>query len=949
MRRPSLRRVAVLVAALLPCLWTSAPAADEEVVSAVLSWEPSTRGPLFAIDVEWTEVPPEGAVVPADGRGLRYLVRPIGDSASLFFAVETAPAEETGESDAEPEKPLRIWVDHDFDLDLTDGDSAEWVRRRGRLEQNWGLSVPSEAEREGLATDAILMRVGDVGPEEAKLGLRSHRSGTIELGDRVRLVALVDRTHDLRFDHEDDRVLLDIDGDGSLDTSEGSLEELRVGAPFRLPTGGFTPRLVNAIGSAVEFVSTPDAPPASRPSWSSVKLQTGGSEPSEPSETVAELLERIETERDQAYATRRPAIDLLGRTRDERALDVLVSLAEDDADKNVRGAAIRALGHVHWREAAGAQVMEWGEDNDTTIANAAFQALHGMDHPERARVFRAAAGHSNASIVGAALRYLLYSTTTAPETADEVHQLVRDAYADSSQDVHRYQIYNVLRMLPEGPGEDRMLDAARTSYESLRARGLEDLHAVAHPSAAKLALAAVEDATGLVLGRALAKILGSRGDEDAVEGLLTLAAVGHASLRSDLAKALQPLRGDGAVDALIDGLRHEAPAVRALAAEALAGIVRRETTAALLKQVKREKDPGAAAAILTALGDHGNPDATKLLLKAARNRDEGIRGAAIRALARVGLGLPKVREFFLSLLDSDRWEDRILAIDAAALTGDISLAERVRASLSHERWEVRLTVAEALRKLRERESVEPLIVQLEQEEERRVATAIGQTLFELTGVQLYAEAGPRRRWFEDHGETFEVPDVIPVAPKVEGGTSAGFYGIPIESERVIFVIDQSGSMSAADRGTGGEGEAKNRLEAAVLEVKRALGNLPTGSRVNVLFFHTTHQGWRDRLTKLGKRTRADLIDHLDKQRPTGGTNIYDPLAAALQDDDVDTVLLLSDGVPGSGKYVATADILRGVRRLNQTRRIAIHCVSLGMRSELLERLAAENGGRYVQR
>ena len=35
--------------------------------------------------------------------------------------------------------------------------------------------------------------------------------------------------------------------------------------------------------------------------------------------------------------------------------------------------------------------------------------------------------------------------------------------------------------------------------------------------------------------------------------------------------------------------------------------------------------------------------------------------------------------------------------------------------------------------------------------------------------------------------------------------------------------------------------------------------------------------------------------------------------------------------------------------LNQTRRIAIHCVSLGRDSELLERLAQENGGRYVRR
>ena len=39
----------------------------------------------------------------------------------------------------------------------------------------------------------------------------------------------------------------------------------------------------------------------------------------------------------------------------------------------------------------------------------------------------------------------------------------------------------------------------------------------------------------------------------------------------------------------------------------------------------------------------------------------------------------------------------------------------------------------------------------------------------------------------------------------------------------------------------------------------------------------------------------------------------------------------------------------GVRRENETRRIAIHCVAIGMESELLRKLAAENGGRYVRR
>ena len=44
-----------------------------------------------------------------------------------------------------------------------------------------------------------------------------------------------------------------------------------------------------------------------------------------------------------------------------------------------------------------------------------------------------------------------------------------------------------------------------------------------------------------------------------------------------------------------------------------------------------------------------------------------------------------------------------------------------------------------------------------------------------------------------------------------------------------------------------------------------------------------------------------------------------------------------------------SDILREVRKLNRTRKIAIHCIALGFDSTLLKALAAQNDGRYVRR
>jgi len=160
---------------------------------------------------------------------------------------------------------------------------------------------------------------------------------------------------------------------------------------------------------------------------------------------------------------------------------------------------------------------------------------------------------------------------------------------------------------------------------------------------------------------------------------------------------------------------------------------------------------------------------------------------------------------------------------------------------------------------------------------------------------------------------------------------------------------KSGGGKSGSGKNGGGKKTLNRLDVAVREVLGAVAKLKNRARVNVILFHTTIHPWMDSPQKLGSANRKNLAKHLESKKPTGGTNLYDGLELALRAPEVDTIFLLSDGVPGSGKYVATRDILRAVRRENQTRRIAIHCISIGMDSDLMRRIAKENGGRYVRR
>jgi len=318
----------------------------------------------------------------------------------------------------------------------------------------------------------------------------------------------------------------------------------------------------------------------------------------------------------------------------------------------------------------------------------------------------------------------------------------------------------------------------------------------------------------------------------------------------------------------------------------------------------------------------------------------------------MGLSDPEVQRFLVGLMDGRSWQDKIFAIDAAAASGDVGLGREVLPNLDDKQWEVRLATVQALRKLRAPDWVRPLIQRLGKEDRARVRYAIADTLFELTGVSIYTNYPAWERWWSEQGDSFQMPAMVPTRTSSgQGQTVSGFYGLPVDSHRLIFVIDQSGSMSARDTSARAEtmSAVRTRLQQAVVETLNAVAGLDDDAWVNVILFESSIRPWKETIEPLTKSNRKDLESHLRRQNPMGGTNLYDGLELALMDPDVDTIILLSDGMPGGGKYTGTQDILRAVERINQTRRITIHCVSLGRDSALLEQLAAQHGGRYVRR
>jgi hypothetical protein len=155
---------------------------------------------------------------------------------------------------------------------------------------------------------------------------------------------------------------------------------------------------------------------------------------------------------------------------------------------------------------------------------------------------------------------------------------------------------------------------------------------------------------------------------------------------------------------------------------------------------------------------------------------------------------------------------------------------------------------------------------------------------------------------------------------------------------------------------GGDGTTKWQLLQTELE--KTLKALPADTTFDLyLYRYPSKYPPRPKLTRaFGKRltaTPANVNKALrwmanPKQAPKGWGAFYEPLEAVLA-EDVDTVILLSDGRPSRGRYDRDFRILQEFPRANRFRRLAVNTVLLGTHKadrKFMQDLAAATGGRF---
>lgn len=250
------------------------------------------------------------------------------------------------------------------------------------------------------------------------------------------------------------------------------------------------------------------------------------------------------------------------------------------------------------------------------------------------------------------------------------------------------------------------------------------------------------------------------------------------------------------------------------------------------------------------------------------------------------------------------------------------------------------------------------------------------------------------------------------ADSAPGMTIAKFYGVKIESENIIFVVDISGSMLGPAKETewereegdevakkpkkGKEKQGLRKIDVLRKELIKAINKLAGGARpvsgyatkkrpdnkFNIITFHDEVKVWKKELVS-ARQCRDEAIKWVknnvktrDPNQPIGQTNLYDALELAFgltkktkkpisgyfsSKGETDTIFLMSDGMPNVGKYTQPGEILSAIRVLNQSRKIKINTIAVGVggtggltqmagaNTGFMKQLAEENNGTYVGR
>ncbi len=381
---------------------------------------------------------------------------------------------------------------------------------------------------------------------------------------------------------------------------------------------------------------------------------------------------------------------------------------------------------------------------------------------------------------------------------------------------------------------------------------------------------------------------------------------------------------DSALEAVLATLSHEKdPTLWQVFGESAGGAGSDVVRAWLAGPALTSRDPEALCAALESYPSRATPEATERIeaLYTKHQKPPGspeIAARALRALAAV-----KGAALLPALLESVRHPDpRVRLVAADVLPGLEPFGPEIEAALkgllADESAAVRQTTAARVGAARRAALVGSLIPLLG---DPRVRTRhVASVALELaTGQKLGHDPKAWAAWFakQDPGNPEEL-------------TFPTYHGFSVRSDRVVFLVDASSSMTWPWR------KEPHRIDVARAELASVLKKLTPETQFNVLVYANTFTWFRKTELTATPENVAAAIRWAEKALgdPAGDTALFEALEAAFTTDpQFDTIFLLTDGNPTNGRYWTTTSLLASVRAWNRHRRAAIHTIGLSLADE----------------
>jgi hypothetical protein len=401
-------------------------------------------------------------------------------------------------------------------------------------------------------------------------------------------------------------------------------------------------------------------------------------------------------------------------------------------------------------------------------------------------------------------------------------------------------------------------------------------------------------------------------------------------------------------------LRSKRPANRIAALQQLQAIPIAESVRlihASLGDSDEEVRERAFATLAKMSGNQEVCDTLFLIAKKNLHRNDGPQAVAPVLAAVLSSSLPSVRRDAIVFLDevvaaSKNGAQVIveLADQVGSRRGQWGVQPLVQLSKTKtfaNHFGVRRAVVGALCHIPTREAIGTLIEMMDKVGGEAEADAV-EHLTQVTGQIFAMDGAAWGRWWDDVQQTFEYPTrsiESPYRSVALNSTSGYYYGLPLFAQRLVFVLDTSGSMTG------------QRIVAAKRELNRAIEGLPADVSFGLVVFNGHVTTWQKELVQATAESKTAAMHYVNAQATHSNTASYDALETALE-FDTEAIYFLSDGAPYGGKISAPVDIVAAITAANKTRRVSIYTIGIGAGIPggpldlFLKTLAEQNLGLY---